>query len=72
MKKQLRLRGKIYYARIRLNPTERDIEKSLRTSDQEVAMKRLNDLAMQLEREAEGIAIPIKIKQAAQLPLGDT
>ena len=31
MKKMLRLRGKTYYARIRLNPKHRDFEQSLKT-----------------------------------------
>ena len=69
MKKNLRKRGSTYYARIRLSPTGRDIEKSLHTRDKEVARKRLDDLAMQIERESEGLAIPAKVKQAAQLPL---
>jgi len=70
VKKNLRKRGSTYYARIRINPNERDIEKSLHTRDKEVARKRLDELAMQIERESEGLAIPAKVKQAAQLPLG--
>ena len=70
MKKSLKKRGNVYHARIRLNSTDRDIQQSLHTRDKEVAQKRLNELAMQIERESEGLAIPAKVKQAAQLPLG--
>ncbi|MFA5689412.1 MAG: tyrosine-type recombinase/integrase [Kiritimatiellales bacterium] len=70
MKKIMRKRGRIWYGRIRLNPTDREIEKSLKTSDKEIAQKKLNDWARQIEREHEGLAIPAKIRQAAQLPLG--
>jgi len=44
-------------------------EKSAHTKDKEVATKKLNDRYRQIEREAEGLAIPAKIKQANQLPL---
>ena len=70
MIKSLKKRGNVYYARIRLSPRERTIEKTLHTRDKEVARKRLNEMAMQIERETEGLAIPVKIRQASQLPLG--
>lgn len=44
-------------------------EKSAHTKDKEVATKKLNDRYRQIEREAEGLATPVKIKQANQLPL---
>lgn len=70
MVKTLKKRNGIYYARIRVNPTDRMTEKTLKTRDKEIARKRLNELATQMEREAEGIATPTKMKNAAQLPLG--
>lgn len=70
MIKKLKNRNGTYYARIRLAPTDRMTEISLRTRDKEVAQKKLNDLAQQMEREAAGLVIPSKVKQAAQLPLG--
>jgi integrase len=70
MMKKLRKRGKYYHAIIRFNPTDKTTEKSLRTTDKEVATKRLNDLARQMEQETEGLVTPTKMIQAAQLPLG--
>ena len=68
--KALRKRNGIYYARIQIHPTDREIVRTLKTRDKEVALKRINEMFQQMEREAEGIAIPAKIKQAAQLPIG--
>jgi len=70
MVKTMKKRNGIYYARIRFNPHERMTERSLKTRDKEIAQKRLNELARQMERETEGLATPTKMKQAAQLPLG--
>ena len=70
MYKNLRKRGKYYYAQIRLKPTDKMTEKSLGTSDKEIAEKKLNEMFRQIERETEGIATPTKMKNAAQLPLG--
>ena len=39
MVKTLKKRNDIYYARIRLNPTDRMIEKTLKTRDKEIAQK---------------------------------
>ncbi|MEE9369354.1 MAG: site-specific integrase [Pontiella sp.] len=70
MYKQAIKRGKYYHARIRIHPTDEMFQQSLRTTDKEVAEKKLNKLARQMERETEGLATPTKMKQAAQLPLG--
>ena len=70
MVKTLKKRNGTYYARIRFKSTDRMTEKSLKTKDKEIAQKRLNDLARQMEREAEGLVTPTKMIQAAQLPLG--
>ena len=70
MYKQAIKRGKYYHARIRIHPNDEMFQQSLRTTDKEVATKRLNELARQMERETEGLATPTKMKQAAQLPLG--
>jgi integrase len=69
MKKTLRKRNGIYHAVIRLKPTDRPFERSLRTRDYEIAQKKINELARQMEREAEGLAIPTKIKESAQRPI---
>jgi integrase len=68
MKKHLykRSNGNYYY---RIEHGDLREEKSARTKDKEVATKRMNDRYRQIEREAEGLAIPAKIKQANQLPL---
>jgi len=70
MKKTLRKRNGIYHAVIRIKPTDRPFEKSLNTRDKEIAQKKINEIAHQMEREAEGLAIPTKIKESAQLPIG--
>ncbi len=70
MIKHLKKRGKTWYGVFALNSGDKPEVKSLRTTDKEVAQKKLNEIASQIEREAAGIAIPAKIKQAAQLPLG--
>ena len=70
MYKQAIKRGKYYHARIRLKPTDKMFQTSLGTTDKEVAQKKLNDLAREMEREAEGLITPAKMRQAAQLPLG--
>lgn len=69
MKKHLyrRANGTYYYRIIHGDIQE---ERSARTKDKEVATKKLNDRFREIEREAEGLAIPAKIKQANQLPLG--
>jgi len=68
MKKHLfkRKNGNYYYRIIHGDIRE---EKSARTKDREVAEKKLNARYREIEREAEGLAIPAKIKQANQLPL---
>lgn len=66
MKNLHKKKSGIYEARITLNPMDRVIYRSLRTKDKDIAQKRLNELYSQMEREAAGVAIPLKIKQAAQ------
>lgn len=58
-----------YEARFRIHSWDKITYKSLGTKDKVVAQKRLNDLYRQMEREAEGLATPVKIKKAAQTSL---
>ena len=69
MKKFLRKRNGIYYAVLRVKPTDRPTEQSLHTRDKEIAEKLLRDMAQQMEREAHNVGIPARVVEAAQLPL---
>jgi len=63
--------GKNYRGRVRLSVGDKLVDKSLHTSDKQVADKRLADLVRQMEHEREGFLPPKAIREAAARPLVD-
>ena len=65
MRKPHKKTSGIYEARIRLNPASPIIYRSLGTRNRAVAQKRLDALNKQFEEESCGLAVPLKLKTAA-------
>ena len=63
--------SRIWRARIKLDSDAKILDVSLRTSDKQVAEKRLRELVMEKEREAGGILAPKEIREAAKGKLVD-
>lgn len=61
----------LFYGRYALMRGGRVVTVSLGTPDKKVAQKRLRDLIVERQREAEGIIAPRTIRQAAAAPLGE-
>ncbi|GJM23862.1 MAG: hypothetical protein DHS20C16_02770 [Phycisphaerae bacterium] len=63
--------SRIYRARLRFEKTEKLQDFTLGTSDKRVANKRLDEIALEQERERAGLIPSMKLRESAALPLSD-
>lgn len=66
---QRRIFSRLFSGRYTTAPGERRVTVALHTPDEQVARKRLRDIVVEKQREAEGLISPKSVREAASMPL---
>ncbi|NQU12142.1 site-specific integrase [bacterium] len=61
--------GRNYRARVKLSPSDKLVDVTLRTRDHQIAKRRLASLVRELENEKDGYGLPRAVREAAARPL---